>query len=45
VFSRVLFVLLIHRDAFGRLGACLGLAWLPGLTAWLDGCMAALLDA
>ena len=36
-FSRVLFAQLIHRDVFGRLGGCLGLAWLPGLTAWLDG--------
>ena len=45
VFSRVLFAVLIHRDVFGRLGGCLVLAWLPGLTAWLDGWMAAWLDA
>ena len=45
VFSRVLFALLKHRDVFGRLGGWLGLAWLPGLTAWLDGWMTAWLDA
>ena len=44
VFYHVLFALLIHRDVFGRLGGWLWLAWLPGLTSWLDGWMAAGLD-
>jgi hypothetical protein len=44
-FSPVLFVVLKHGDVFGLLGGWLGLAWLPGLTAWLDGWMAAWLDA